>query len=115
METYSSLSIDNLTPLRTWVGLSAVPRIRWTFWARRRGMAGCARNGSTRAGSVGCARGGMAWSMSATDDLHWVVGGSAARGIGGGEEDDDHRGNESDHVLAGVFAHEQTFGFDEAF
>src|SRR4051794_40701635 len=37
METYSSWPIESVTPRRTCVGLSAVPRTRWTFWARRRG------------------------------------------------------------------------------
>src|SRR3954470_16644006 len=111
METYSPRSTDRLTPLRMWVRASAVPRERWTFWARRSG--GRAFSALSRVASDG-AKFGVA-SVSATDHLDRIVFRSATRGIDCCDQRDCHGADERGHILPRALAHKKPFRFDQPF
>src|SRR5258706_135938 len=67
METYSLGWIWRFTPLRMSVAVSAVPRMRWTFWASRRALGAWGRaSQATRLKGVGI---GVGSSVRATDHL----------------------------------------------
>src|SRR4051812_7570939 len=72
METYSSRPMESETPRRTWLGLSAVPRTRWTFCARRSGPAAPASPAISERYSR---------SVGATDHLDRVVLGGPSRRV----------------------------------
>src|SRR5258706_16152457 len=92
------------------VAVSAGPRMRWTFWASKSARGGDASGRVPRAGRLN----GVS-SVRATDHLHGVVLGGAAGGVDGGEHGDQDRGAEGLDVHAQVFAHQEAFGFYQAF
>src|SRR4051794_8613722 len=115
METYSLERILRLTPLRTSLAASPVPRMRCTFWASRSAVTGRGAEDRPKPGGLNGEGAGWSSSVRATDHLHGVILGGSAGGVDGGEHGDQDGGDEGLDVHVDVLGHEEPFGFDEAF
>src|SRR4051812_23161329 len=102
-----------------WVAVSPAPRMRWTFWARRRATAvrsvPSVRPGPARSGSLPCANDRCTSLVSATDHLDGVELCRAPGRVDGGEQDDDDGADERGVILVGVLGHHEALDLDQPF